>query len=422
MIAARLSEDLSCEVALIEAGDRPPAIESMPAACSALQVDPATDWMYTADAGGAGLGLRDGRMMVPRGKMLGGSSGLNYLAYVRGHPGDFDSWAAQGATGWSYDEVLPLFKKSEGLSPSGDIKVDPEAHSTEGPLGVSVRAPVISGAQEFVDAAAAAGIPTGDYNGRDHGGNTGVASLLQTTTRNGKRSSTYHAFVEGEAEHRPNLTIITRAHATRLILDGDASAQVARGVQYRTGNGEIATAIARKEVVLSAGAVGSPQLLLLSGIGPKGELEATGVPCRLDLPEVGKHLKDHLQVALFFPAPGVGVDHDRREGGRADRRLPWRASRRVRGIPRVETRVAGRSVVEPRTRLESSTEISMADEVEPVIGHQGLPCDNHEAGHGWLRQRVIGLPVAMPPVRCRTLNTRVIRVAPVFLCHALGWC
>ena len=307
VIAARLSEDPSCEVALIEAGDRPPAIESMPAACSALQLDPATDWMYTADAGGAGLGLRDGRMMVPRGKMLGGSSGLNYLAYVRGHPGDFDSWAAQGATGWSYDEVLPHFKKSEGLSPSGDIKVDTEAHSTEGPLGVSVRAPVISGAQEFVDAAAAAGIPTGDYNGRDRGGNTGVASLLQTTTRNGKRSSTYHAFLEGEAEHRPNLTIITRAHAARLILDGDASAQVARGVEYRTENGEIATAMARKEVVLSAGAVGSPQLLLLSGIGPKDELEATGVPCRLDLPEVGKHLKDHLQVALFFPAPGVGV-------------------------------------------------------------------------------------------------------------------
>ena len=307
VIAARLSEDPSCEVALIEAGDRPPAIESMPAACSALQLDRATDWMYTADAGGAGLGLRDGRMMVPRGKMLGGSSGLNYLAYVRGHPGDFDSWAAQGATGWSYEEVLPLFKKSEGLSPSGDIKVDTEAHSTEGPLGVSVRAPVISGAQEFVDAAAAAGIPTGDYNGRNRGGNTGVASLLQTTTRNGKRSSTYHAFVEGEAEHRPNLTIITRAHAARLILDGDASAQVARGVEYRTENGEIATAMTRKEVVLSAGTVGSPQLLLLSGIGPKDELEATGVRCRLDLPEVGKHLKDHLQVALFFPAPGVGV-------------------------------------------------------------------------------------------------------------------
>ena len=307
VIAARLSEDPSCEVALIDAGDRPPAIESMPAACSALQVDPATDWMYTADAGGAGLGLRDGRMMVPRGKMLGGSSGMNYLAYVRGHPGDFDSWAAQGATGWSYDEVLPLFKKSEGLSPSGDIMVDPEAHSTEGPLGVSVRAPVIPGAQEFVNAAAAAGIPAGDYNGRDRGGHTGVASLLQTTTRNGKRSSTYHAFLEGEAEHRPNLTIITRALATRVIFDGDASAQVARGVEYRTGNGEIDTAMARKEVVLSAGPVGSPSVPPPLGHRAEGRTRVDRSRVPVDLPEVGKHLKDHFQVGFFFPAPGVGV-------------------------------------------------------------------------------------------------------------------
>ena len=308
VIAARLSEDPSCEVRAdrsrrssardrVDAGGVLLRSRSIPRPTGCTPRMPA----------GAGLGLRDGRMMVPRGKMLGGSSGMNYLAYVRGHPGDFDSWAAQGAPGWSYDEVLPLFKKSEGLSPSGDILLDTEAHSTEGPLGVSVRAPVIPGAQEFVDAAAAAGIPAGDYNGRDRGGTTGVASLLQTTTRNGKRSSTYHAFLEGEAEHRPNLTIITCALATRVILDGDASAQVARGVEYRTGNGEIATAMARREVVLSAGAVGSPQLLLLSGIGPKDELEATGVPCRLDLPEVGKHLKDHLQVVLFFPAPGVGV-------------------------------------------------------------------------------------------------------------------
>ena len=145
VIAARLSEDPSCEVALIEAGDRPPAIESMPAACSALQLDPATDWMYTADAGGAGLGLREGRMMVPRGKMLGGSSGINYMMYVRGNPGDFDAWAEGGAIGWSYAEVLPYFKKSEGLAPSPDIVVDAAAHSREGPLGVSVRDPIPAG-------------------------------------------------------------------------------------------------------------------------------------------------------------------------------------------------------------------------------------------------------------------------------------
>jgi len=307
VIAARLSEDPACRVALVEAGDRPPPQELMPAACPALQQNPATDWMYTADAGGCGLGLTGGRMMVPRGKMLGGSSGINYMAYVRGHPGDFDDWAAEGATGWSYADVLPYFRKSEGLAPSGDIVVDADAHNTGGPLGVSVRAPVLQGAEDFVEAAVAAGIPRGDYNGRDRGGPDGVASLLQTTTRDGKRSSTYHAFLEGDVEQRPNLELICGAQVTRVILDGAPGQLRATGVEYRTAEGETAIASAAKEVVLSAGAVGSPHILMLSGVGPRAELEAVGVACELDAPDVGKHLKDHLQVGLLFPAPGTGV-------------------------------------------------------------------------------------------------------------------
>ena len=307
VVAARLSEDPSCRVALIEAGGPPPAAESMPAACSALQLDPETDWMYTADAGEAGLGLTDGRMMMPRGKMLGGSSGINYMAYVRGHPGDFDSWAADGAAGWSYDDVLAYFKKSEGLAPSGDIVVDADAHNTEGPLGVSVRSPVINGSREFVQAAVAAGIPGGDYNGRDRGGPDGVVSLLQTTTRDGKRSSTYHAYLEGDVEQRPNLEVISGAQVTRVLLDSSAGTLTAVGVEYSTVGGEVAAVMADKEVVLSSGAIGSPQIIMLSGIGPRDELDAVGVECALDSPHVGKHLKDHLQVALVFPAPGVGV-------------------------------------------------------------------------------------------------------------------
>src|SRR6266516_1215099 len=251
VIAARLSEDPMCRVALLEAGGRPPAAELIPAACPALQLNPATDWMYTADAGKCGLGLKDGRMMMPRGKMLGGTSGMNYMAYVRGHPGDFDSWAAGGANGWSYDDVLPYFKKSEGLAPSGDIVVDADAHNTQGVLGVSVRAPVLSGAQEFVDAAVAAGIPRGDYNGRDRGGPDGVVSLLQTTTRAGKRSSTYHAFLEGEAEQRPNLEVICGAHVTRVILEGSSGQLRSTGVEYWTADGQIVVTRANKEVILS---------------------------------------------------------------------------------------------------------------------------------------------------------------------------
>ncbi len=304
VIAARLSEDPACRVALVEAGTRPPDLELVPVACASLQRNPATDWMYTADPGRAGLGLIGRRVPVPRGKMLGGSSGINYMAYVRGHPGDFDQWAAGGATGWSYADVLPYFRKSEGLTPSGEIVIDAEAHNHSGPLGVSVRSPALEGAKEFVEAAVAAGIPRGDYNGRDRGGPSGSVSLLQTTTRNGKRSSTYHAFLEGEAERRPNLTILTGAQATRVIL---SDALEATGVEFRTATGESGVFHARREVILSGGAVGSPHLLMLSGIGPRRELEAAGVECIVDSPHMGKHLKDHVQVGLFFEARGVGV-------------------------------------------------------------------------------------------------------------------
>lgn len=305
VIAARLAEDPACRVALLEAGDRPPELESVPVACAALQLNPATDWMYTGDPGRAGLGLCGRRIPVPRGKMLGGSSGINYMAYVRGHPGDFDSWAEGGATGWSFDELLPYFLKSEGLTVSDEIVIDPDAHNNAGPLGVSVRLPVLPGARAFVKAAEKAGIPRGDYNGSDRRNPAGVASLMQTTTRAGQRSSTYHAFLERESAGAPNLRIITNAQATRLVME--SLPMRARGVEYRTANGELRTVTATKEVVLSAGAVGSPHLLMLSGIGPQRELESAGITCLLDLPHVGKHLKDHVQVPLFFPAPNLGV-------------------------------------------------------------------------------------------------------------------
>jgi len=307
VIATRLSEDPTCRVALVEAGGAPPDHELMPAAVASLQLDPQVDWMYTADPGNAGLGLIDKRMPVPRGKMLGGSSGLNYMAYVRGHPGDFNAWAEGGATGWSYDDVLPYFIKSEDLTPSNEISIDSEAHGTGGPLGVSVRSPVIPAARDFVKAAGSTGIPNGDYNGRDRGGPSGVASLFQTTTRKGMRSSTYRAFLAGEVESRENLTIITHAHVTRVLLsDGDEDL-TATGIEYRDSEGALQQISADRDVILSAGAVGSPQILMLSGIGPRREIEAVDIECRHDLAGVGKNLKDHLHCPLFFPAPGIGV-------------------------------------------------------------------------------------------------------------------
>lgn len=307
VVASRLTEDPLTRVILVEAGGRPPEAELMPAACPVLQVNPETDWMFTADAGGAGLGLEGGRMFAPRGKMLGGSSGINYMAYVRGHPGDFDAWADGGATGWSYADVLPYFRKSEHLVPSGGIPVDTEAHGTKGPLGVSVRQPVVAGAEAFVKAAVATGIPEGDYNGRDRGGPAGAVSLLQTTTLDGKRTSTFHAYLEGKPEIRPNLMIVTEAHVTRIVIDNSSGTPRATGVEYADSSGERHVITATSEVILSAGAFGSPQILMLSGVGPKDQLASVGIDCLVDAPDVGQHLQDHLQLGFTFEAPGLGV-------------------------------------------------------------------------------------------------------------------
>lgn len=307
VIAARLSEDPDVRVALIEAGGRPPEREQMPVACASLQLDPETDWMFTGDPGKGGLGFKNRRMPVPRGKMLGGSSGINYMVFVRGHPGDFDNWARLGADGWSHDDVLPCFKRMEEVSETNEAVISRETRGDAGPVGVAIRSPVIPASRDFVKAAGAVGMLEGDYNGSGRQYPGGVASLVQTNTRRGKRSSTFHAYLEDNAERRPNLTIITQAQVQRLIFEGEGDSLTVTGVEYRDGDGTIQSVFAAREVILSAGAVGSPHILMLSGIGPRRELEAAGIACRLDLPDVGKHLKDHLQAGMVFPASGIAL-------------------------------------------------------------------------------------------------------------------
>jgi choline dehydrogenase len=307
VIAARLSENPQLRVVLVEAGERPPERELMPAACASLQLDPETDWMLWADPGKAGLGMKGRRMRTPRGKMLGGSSGINYMVWVRGHPQDFDHWAELGADGWNYEAVLPAFKRIEDLVPSNEIVIDHDAHGHGGPVGVAVRSPMIPATRQFVVAAEAAGIPRGDYNGKDRLNPEGVSSAHQANTRKGKRSSTYHAYLEGEAEARSNLTIVTGALVTRVLLEGEGAALTAIGIEYRDAAGEMHRLFASREVILSAGAIGSPHILMLSGIGPRRELETAEITVRHDLPEVGKNLKDHPFVPMTFHAPGLGV-------------------------------------------------------------------------------------------------------------------
>lgn len=305
VMAARLSEDPDVRVCLLEAGGPPPPAELVPAAVASLQNNPATDWMFNGDPGGVGKGLVGGQMMVPRGKMLGGSSGLNYMAYVRGHPGDFDAWAAGGAAGWSYEEVLPYFRKAEGFVHSPELDSDLAMHGDDGPVGVSVRQPILPASTQFVEAAGAAGMKQGDYNGRARLDPQGVASLFQTTTKDGRRSSTFHAYLEPAME-RANLTVVTGALVERVLLEGDGEVTRATGVAYRTEDGTHEEVAAGTEVALCAGAIGSPQLLLLSGVGARDELADVGVDCVVDLPDVGRHLKDHLHTPLMFAADGIG--------------------------------------------------------------------------------------------------------------------
>ncbi len=305
VVAARLSEDPNIRVCLLEAGGAPPPAEMVPAAVASLQNDPATDWMYNGDPGGVGKGIVGGQMMLPRGKMLGGSSGLNYMAYVRGHPGDFDSWAAGGADGWSYEQVLPYFRKAEGFVDSPELNADLEVHGHDGPVGVSLRQPILNASTQFVKAAGAVGLQPGDYNGRDRLSPEGVASPFQTTTKDGRRSSTFHAYLE-PAMDRENLTIVTGALVERIVLEADGDAVRATGVVYRTEQGALETVVAGTEVVLCAGTIGSPHLLKLSGVGARDELAAAGVECLVDLPDVGRHLKDHLHTPLMFAADGIG--------------------------------------------------------------------------------------------------------------------
>ena len=207
-----------------------------------MQDDAALNWKYTADAGKhAGRGLFNRTVSLAQGRMLGGSSGINLMVYVRGHPGDFNRWAEDGAAGWSYDEVLPFFKKSEGLAQSSGIPIDASAHNDSGPLGVSVRSPLLKGAQEFVAAAMATGIKLGDYNGRDRGGPSrdGIAAA----DHDQKRQTVEHVSrVPGRrGRESPEPQDHRRSDGELcVVLEGGPGHLRATGVEYRFATGDSA--------------------------------------------------------------------------------------------------------------------------------------------------------------------------------------
>lgn len=284
VLANRLSADQSKSVLLIEAGgtDYHPWIH-VPVGYFKTMHNPALDWCYVTEAV---AGLAGRVIQWPRGKVLGGSSSLNGLLYVRGQREDYDRWAALGNAGWAFRDVLPYFKKSEdqarGASPY---------HGIGGLLKVSdlrLRRPI---ADRFVAAAQEIGIPFNeDYNGATQEG----VGYFQQTAFNGLRWSTAKGFLR-PAMRRKNLHLVTRAHLMRVIFEG----KHAVGVEYRCA-GKVHRVDASSEVILCAGAIGSPQILQCSGVGPEALLKQVGVPLVHALEGVGQNLQDHLQVRLVF--------------------------------------------------------------------------------------------------------------------------
>ena len=286
VVAARLSEDPSVRVVLLEAGgpDSNPWIH-IPIGYGKTITDKSVNWAYDAEPD---PGVNGRRIYWPRGKVLGGSSSINGLLYVRGQVEDFDHWRQLGNVGWAFADVLPYFRRSEGRVGPGDDTV----HGRGGPLTVSDLGESGNALNEaYIAAAEAAGIPRNpDLNGRVQEG----VGYFQVTARNGRRCSAAVAFLK-PAMKRPNLRVITHALAQRVLFAGKR----ATGVSFAE-NGVRKTVRATREVILCGGAINSPQLLMLSGVGPAEHLQATGVETVYDLPGVGQNLQDHFQCRMVY--------------------------------------------------------------------------------------------------------------------------
>src|SRR5437588_727488 len=253
----------------------------VPAGALHLRANPLVNWNYYAEAE-EGTGNRP--LHWPRGRVLGGTSSINGMLYVRGNPADYDGWAQMGCRGWSYADVLPYFKKSERY-----VSGESEYRGKGGPLLVEDYRTILPLTHRFVEAAREAGFPlTRDYNGAQQEG-VGYSQM----TRNGRfRGSTARTFL-AEARRRPNLRVVTKAVATRLLLDGKRCT----GVAFRHKDGDHRVSAAR-EVIVSGGTVNSPHLLQVSGIGPAAHLRSIGVAVTHDLPGVGANLSDHFAARI----------------------------------------------------------------------------------------------------------------------------
>ena len=294
VLANRLTRQPDVHVLLIEAGGKDDYLWiHIPVGYLYCIGNPRTDWLFKTEAD---PGLAGRALIYPRGKVLGGSSSINGMIYMRGQAEDYDYWAAvTGDSSWRWDNVLPIFKASEDHHGGANA-----AHGSGGEWRVERQRLSWEILDAFREAASEIGIPKiGDFNGGDNSG----CAYFEVNQRRGIRLNTAKAFLRPAAA-RPNLTIMTGCHVEKLVIEQTEQGAVCRGVQF-TGGGRAFTATARRETLLAAGAIGSPHILQLSGIGPAALLHAHGIAPIVDAPGVGKNLQDHLQLRMVYRITGA---------------------------------------------------------------------------------------------------------------------
>ena len=363
VLAARLSEDPALRVCLLEAGPSDDsALITTPAAVALILPTRIRNWAFETVPQEA---LYERRGYQPRGRMLGGSSSLNAMIYMRGHPSDYDDWAAAGATGWAWRDVLPVFLRAENNERGAS-----DFHAVGGPLNVADLRSPNPFARLFVEAAKEAGLPANDdFNGARQEG----VGLYQVTQKGGERWNAARAYLR-PAMSRPNLAVYTGAHALRVLFAG----RRASGVEiWRAGRTE--TIAAAREVVLAAGAFQSPQLLMCSGVGPGEHLRALGLEVVHDSPGVGQNLQDHPDYIINRKVRSGELMGASLGGGLRLARELWRYVRERRGMLTTNFAEAGGFVMsEPgleRPDLQLHFVIGMIDNHNRKLhlGH-GMSC------------------------------------------------
>lgn len=387
VVASRLSEDPTTSVCLLEAGgEGRNTLIRAPLGFTVGMPRGVNSWNFETVPQ---VGLNGRRGFQPRGKALGGSSTINAMIYARGHRSDYDRWESLGNPGWGFDDVLPFFKRSEANA----IHRDSPYHGVDGPLQVTnLRSPSRLN-DVFLQACQSRGIPYNpDYNGVRHDG----CYHVQVTQRDGERHSVAAAFIHPNLD-RPNLDIRTDAHTTRVRFDrGRATA-----VEYRRGR-QLQTVRARREIVMSAGAFGTPQILMASGVGPGSHLQKFGIGTVSDLPGVGQNLQDHISALLIYRArtsrDTVGISA---VGVARILRGIWEWRRHRRGLI---TSCAAESGVYYRT----DPDVEVADmEMELIVGIGDDHGRKLHLGHGYSAHLLLARPRSVGEVRLADPDTRV---------------